>query len=205
MRTLSLDIETTHVKPALGSILSIGLQYAVFNKETGNISYTKSFYGTVHQDLYSGDPYALAMNAEVLKYIADSNSGKAVIIPEADVVIKKDSILDLWDSVIEFVDSLNLNEVDKLTLLGKNLQGFDLYWLGYHLNKDLNSLLKDLKSGRRICDVATCFVLPSDEVLPDLTTCIKRSGLNKEVSHNALEDAQDVTDLFAHILTKNAK
>jgi DNA polymerase III epsilon subunit-like protein len=70
---------------------------------------------------------------------------------------------------------------------GKNYATFDKRFL-----EELPNWTTCMKTSSRVIDPAILYVdWLKDDALPDLSTCKVRAGLDKTVSHNALEDAWD--------------
>ena len=52
------------------------------------------------------------------------------------------------------------------------------------------------KCSRRMMDPGILFLEEQDELLPDLSNCLERAGMDNLVTHNALDDAKQVRDLI---------
>jgi hypothetical protein len=79
-----------------------------------------------------------------------------------------------------------------ITCAGKNFGTFDKLFL-----EKLPRWKQVFRIRQRILDPSVLFVdWKNDESLPGLSDCKKRAGLSEVVTHNALEDAWDVIELF---------
>ena len=58
---------------------------------------------------------------------------------------------------------------------------------------------RKIRVRNRVLDPAILyFNLNTDTEIPDLKTCLERAGIDKEVSHTAVEDSIDVIKLIRH-------
>jgi len=84
-------------------------------------------------------------------------------------------------------------EKDQITVAGKNFFCFDNRFLEndkWHDNPWF-------EFHRRSLDPAQMYFDPSvDDELPNLKKCLSQIGINKEISHTAIEDAMDVVKLI---------
>ena len=125
-----------------------------------------------------GEPYALNMNKEILEEIKNTK-------PQDKVYVEM-----LPQMFISWLGSNGfLNE--KPTLAGKNLGMFDLRFLE-RLDGWNNNWFH-----RRVLDPSVLWMEPQvDKELPNLDICLKRAGIEKKVSHNALDDSLDVVKII---------
>ncbi|BES79911.1 3'-5' exonuclease [Yersinia phage vB_Yru_GN1] len=96
----------------------------------------------------------------------------------------------------------NLRIKSAFNFLGKNFTGFDKPFLESCID------FSRIKARHRVADPCALYYDPriDDEALPDLGTCLKRSGLFPEdynVKHTSVEDAQDTAIVFFHKVLKN--
>lgn len=206
MRYLALDIETTGLSPEHHHILQFG---AVLDdlKVQAPIEELPTFQAYVlpPSDFgYCGEPYALQMNAGILRTIATRPRTPA-----------KDGPLFLrpYQFMAEFVkwavaQGLSSNkkpdkpgiyamEADgphhiSFVPAGKNVAGFDLPFL-----RKCIPGWDQMRVRHRVLDPAMLYTDPfTDQVPPDLAECLKRAGLDTTVTHEALDDAIQVVRLL---------
>jgi len=80
----------------------------------------------------------------------------------------------------------------KLNVAGKNFSSFDKKFIDKY-EKFYNYVI----FRQRVLDPSVFFVdWETDQVIPDLTQCKERAGLDPFVSHESLDDAWDVIQLF---------
>ncbi len=174
MRYASIDIETTGLNPDTCQILEIGIVIDDLEQPINPIPPTLHLY--IKHDLIVGEPYALNMNARIIKILAENKLPN--IVPE----FKAESLIQ---------DFLWTHFPDKPTVAGKNFYGFDFRFI--------NKVWKHLKFHHRAIDPASHFMRPDDETLPDLTTCLKRAEIQMHEGfqlHTAVDDAKAVIRLI---------
>lgn len=173
MKYISVDIETTGLNPDYCDVIEFG---AVLDDLVSPLHSLPQFhcYVTKPMNRYQGEPYALWMNANILKRIADREAGYSYIPGE------------LLDEVFaEWIKEQGLEE--PVVIAGKNFANFDLLFLrklgfGTHF-----------KMRHRILDPGCMYMdFSLDNQPPSLETCLERAGMPKRVSHTAIEDALDV-------------
>jgi DNA polymerase III epsilon subunit-like protein len=174
---VSIDIETTGLDPNVCQILEIG---AVYDDWTRPLRELPTFHCYVVHKQIVGQPYALALNGETLRRLADPEKGEDLLLPE-EVAGKMAAWLGgcAWD----------LSK--SITPAGKNFASFDRQFL-----KRLPDFENKVRFSHRTLDPAMLFWLPGDEKLPDSKTCYERAGMNPKVAHTALEDAVAVVQLL---------
>lgn len=178
MRYLSIDIETTGLNEEKHQIL----EFAAVLAETTNDTLVEDlpfFHTRIFWSELIGDPIALAMNANLIKEMPKKREPGYLFISELGQ---------------EFLNWLSkyIKEDDKISIGGKNFGSFDRRFL----NKVVMWNWK--KFHHRYLDPAICFYNQKDAVLPDISTCIERAGIDwdKNKLHNALEDARLVIQLL---------
>lgn len=96
--------------------------------------------------------------------------------------------------VVSYDEMVNGKIKNALTALGKNFSGFDKPFLESVID------FSKIKFRHRVADPSPLyFNIMLDEALPDLKTCMNRSGLfsaDYEVAHTSVADAQDTAIVF---------
>jgi DNA polymerase III epsilon subunit-like protein len=181
---VSIDIETTGLNPENCQILEIG---AVIDDGTTPIEDCPTFHCYIDHCLLLGESYALSMHPTILRRIATHEEGY--------------TYLQSWEVATRFRDFLKEHGLDseneKVFVAGKNYASFDARFLAKLTNWD-----KHIKTHHRILDPAALYWQPDiDGVqLPDTKTCMERAGIDGEVAHTAIEDAQMVVRLIRHAI-----
>lgn len=80
-----------------------------------------------------------------------------------------------------------------ITVAGKNIAGFDIPFISA-LPKGVGRI----KFRHRVLDVGPLYMTPVDFVVPDLTECARRAGIQWQSKHSAKDDAQLVIQLVRH-------
>lgn len=178
MRYLSIDLETTGLDPETCQIIEFG---CVIDDYVTPLDDLPAFHSYVTHDQINGEPYALAMNAEILWKLAEPKKYPECRFLPADKLLQ------------EFFYWLQENSMcNKPVAAGKNFASFDrqfLRRLPYFSNLELH---------HRTIDPAMMFFRSTDEVPPDTKTCMERAGISGEVAHNAIEDALMVARLIRY-------
>lgn len=177
MKYVSLDLETTCLVPDPHHILMVSMVV----EDTKNIKPLEELphltFFVDNGTLITGSPFALQMNAWILKLLADKH--KPALYPIYD--------RHIWPGVV--LQFLNTHfGSSKVVAAGKNVAGFDLQFLPMEI--------KD-RFVHRVLDPANMFVdWETDEVPPDMKLCMERAKIVGEVSHSAYYDALDVIRLL---------
>jgi len=166
MLLLSIDTETSGLDHDSCQILEFG---AVKRALDGGRTH---FRRVIKTNQVVGEPYALAMNSAILYEITKEGVSPAAFLNA-------------------FTDWLGR---ERYVVIGKNVGSFDLQFLR-KLVKSGGSAYS-FPWGHRCVDIGNLFLRPSDTVPPDLTLCKERAGVVGAVTHNALDDANDVLDCF---------
>lgn len=194
MRFVSIDIETTGLDPETCQILQIG---AVI-EDTLNpkpIEELPRFSCIVEHPIYSGRPFALNLNNWIMKILASLETatkeerteirkvhrimGEGLVARAFYEWLRGNGIQPRPDSKSE---QLNINAA------GKNFATFDKLFL-----EKLPSWSSLIQFNQRILDPGVIFTdWQNDEKLPSLGVCMKRLGIDGEVTHDAVNDAIDV-------------
>jgi len=182
---VALDIETTGVEPS-AQVLQIAM---IYDNLTAPIEYLEahSFLIDNSDELYTGklEPVGLSMNAWIYKEIA---SGKS-----------KHKVFKTGEAKGHFHKLLlqfhQLCDPKSITFAGKNVQGFDSYYL--RKNDYINETNEHLISHRMI-DTGALY-LPDFGYVPSQGEINKLIG-REPVSHDAYDDALDVVCAIRHKL-----
>lgn len=175
MPYVSIDIETTGLDPETCQVLEIGAVVDDWTTPIDNLPWCR---WTLNLRQIVGEPYALALNANLLKQIASKPIFS--LLPE-----------EVGCDLARWLTSKNLDPLH-VQAAGKNFAGFDLQFL-----KRLPQFNEYVGFHRRILDPAMLFWRPSeDERLPDSKTCYARAGIDTHVAHTAVEDAFAVVRLI---------
>ena len=184
---VSIDIETTGIgEEAL--ILQIS---AVLDDLVSPISELKTIDLPIKYDKITyAEPYALGMNAELLKKMMDKD-------------FKTYSLDTAMNRLIEFLNvaaELNYEQNGKrgkVLLAGKNVASFDIPKIKKAAQSDYRVMLDDLIHYKTL-DVGSLYY----DVFKDNVSLSKINELTNRpaVSHNALDDALDVVHAIRHKL-----
>jgi oligoribonuclease (3'-5' exoribonuclease) len=171
---VSIDLETTGKDPDFCQILEIG---AVIEDWVSPLNDLPMFRRVFRIERIVGEPFALALNAKLLKEM-DANTSE---------------VASACDIALDFLHWLESHGIDprNVQAAGKNFGTFDLQFL-----KKNAAFSHYIKFRHRVIDPAMLFWEPSDEGLPDSSTCYERAGMDKKVAHTALEDALAVVRLI---------
>lgn len=175
----SIDLETTGLNPDTCQILEVGI---VIDDWVTPIDELPVFHCYVTHDLIYGEPFALQMNAAILKKLAEGsekNPGFAFV--------REDYVSE---SIASFLRHNGFN-TSRVPVAGKNFAGFDRQFL-----RRLPEGNK-LQFNQRVYDPAMLFWRPwEDGSPPDTKKCMKRAGIEGEVAHTAVADAQAVVKMI---------
>lgn len=191
---LSIDIETTGIDER-----SEILQISGVLDNGGKIEELVTFDMPIkHESLDYCEPYALGMNAELLKKMMDKNF--ETFEPKLAA-----------SYLVDFMEKMSTTYLDekgkptKVMFAGKNVASFDIPKLRKFIEKHQNphsGLLEkfDKLTHYKTLDVGSLYY----DVFGDNVSLSKINELTgrKEVSHNALDDAFDVVYAVRHKLDK---
>jgi oligoribonuclease len=180
MKYLSLDIETTGLDPNHCNILELGayVEDTAVYRDREELPF---FHAYLDLPVYTGEPYALAMNVRIFETILKLRKSGSPMLMRPTVLV---------DTFSEF---LYKNFGDEIPVpAGKNVAGFDIPFLATLPRWNDKIALK-----YRTMDPSMLFFNPLMDVSPpSLAECKKRAKLPEHVSHEALDDAWDVIQLF---------
>lgn len=187
MKYVSIDIETTGLDMDRCQVLEVG---AVIDDLSWPEVVGKGPYGgrpyfrsLVDPGLIVGEPFALQMNQKLLMELHEARKEDKDISPAA---------VDLrLTTFMSMADDANL----KAVCAGKNVASFDIPFL-----KKAGFECTCKRIHHRSVDPAMLYWQKGDRCSPSLSECLKRAGINEEVSHTACEDAWQVIRLIRHKL-----
>lgn len=195
MQYCSIDIETTGLNPAKHCILEVG---AVLTSIGSKVRHTFRAL-VVPQDLedISVSPYTALLHKRLWEELGAFIKGNRLnpFVKEFNYVCSC-SEQTIGECFQHWLYQCGLKN-NKVTFAGKNAASFDLPFL-----KARTDFYKYIQPRHRVLDVASHFLLPGDEVLPDLNTCLARAGIDKKTEHGALADALLVCDLVDKVFDK---
>jgi oligoribonuclease len=220
MKYVSIDIETTGLDPENNQILSV----AAIIEDTNNplpFDEVPKFHVAIKRENISGSMFAINMNRDLVESIVHYQTAKdqdekndlvhmtgMLFMEEEEVVeslyqfLYRNGLVDVDPEYLSKTSKLvngirypmltsNMQKVH-ITCAGKNFGTFDKLFL-----EKLPRWKQVFRIRQRILDPSVLFVdWKNDESLPGLSDCKKRAGLSEVVTHNALEDAWDVIELF---------
>lgn len=189
MSYLSIDTETTGIKDWC-QIIEFG---AIIDDGTKPLEDSPAFHRYVTHEKIVGEPYALAMNAEILRKLAEPHK-----YPECKFVAGSQLIYEFaeWLVLNYLLDfDIPISKHPKLVAAGKNFTGFDKRFLSQLPGWE------GLPFHHRALDPGGMYWEPNidGDVPPDTKTCMKRAGIPGDVAHNALEDAVVVAQLIRKV------
>jgi DNA polymerase III epsilon subunit-like protein len=174
---VSIDLETTGLNAETCQILEFG---AVFDDWTRPLADMPRFHRYIAHDIIVGEPFAIQMNAAIIKKIANRMKND----PGFCTINELASQFERW---LRGVCGWDTSE--HITPAGKNFASFDMNFLK---PKGFGDFFH-----RRTLDPAVLYWYPTeDKKLPDTKTCMLRAGLDGEVAHTAVEDALTVVHLI---------
>jgi len=195
---VSIDIETTGLDEDTCQVLEIG---AVIDDWHTPFTLLPKFRCYVDHGTIVGEPYALSMHPKILRAIATGTPqpGPPQIETqlggwrEGKVTIYRPETVTSAFLQWLYHHRLHLGN-EKIIIAGKNFGSFDLQFL-----KRLPKFGEYVRIKHRIIDPGNLYFNPAtDDGPPDMSTCMKRAGIQGEVAHTALADAMTVVKLVRH-------
>jgi DNA polymerase III epsilon subunit-like protein len=183
---VSIDLETTGLNPDYCQILEFGAVIDDWHSPVEELPrfqrYIRPHDEVDGQPYIYGQPYALALNAEIIRKLASND-------PAMDAITCSEEELGMHFA--GWLQQHNINP-QKVTAAGKNFGSFDLQFL---LN--VHDFNQHVHFRHRAIDPAVLYWCPDiDDKLPDTKTCLERAGLDGRVAHTAIEDCISVIQLI---------
>lgn len=193
MQYVSLDIETTGLDPKKNQIVEVGAVLDSIGSTTPIEDLPKFRAVLIHEEMVMG-AYCASLHKglweeilevssmyhlELKKYGAHKYNETLYCSPE-----RFESFFKAW--ICEHI-YLGIDTEIKINIAGKNAGTFDIPFL-----EALPGWQGLIEFRRRVLDPASHCILPTDEHIPDLQECLKRSGLESTVKHTAVDDALDI-------------
>lgn len=163
MRLVAFDIETTGTDPQKDQILEIGA--VCFEAQTGEV--VGEFERLVRHSRYSGDPYALQMNAGLLKRLAD---GEGTGLTQA--------LVDLRNALTDW----GFDSDNKPIAVGFNVGKFDLAFLNTAYGKGFFS--------HRTIELGSLLMSPVESLVPVSSRGVATALGLEDMPHTAVADAE---------------
>lgn len=185
MRYVSIDLETTGVRPDRHQIIEFG---AVIENTRTNVDLQDlpRFKRIVRHEEYVGQAFAFNLNARIFREIV-SPSGEATFCEAHQLAQQFHSFL--------FNNGFERDGEGYIHIMaaGKNFATFDLQFLN-----QLPNWNEYIRISHKVLDPVMYYIrYDTDERLPSLEECKRRAGFeDPTVSHDALMDALDVVRLL---------
>ena len=188
MYIVAIDIETSGLNLEKHQILQFSAVFMDTENDRYPVEDLPSFNKIILHDEIVGEPYALNMNAKIIEKI--KNYDKSQI----DDFSGPGDLMDLFYNWLIRCLPVCKDLKFKITLAGKNLASFDLKFIEKLKNYEI--FFKPYYH-RRIIDPAILYVdWFIDTELPNLQLCLDRAGISRIVTHDALDDAQNIVRLI---------
>jgi oligoribonuclease len=183
MKYCSIDIETTGLNPERHQILEFG---AIVDDLSDPRPFEElpKFHTYIIHDHIVGDPFALAMNADILRIIANRHDDEY-----KDLQFYEPDRFPQWFG--RWLDEQCPG--GDVTPAGKNFGSFDLQFLSR-----ISTWEGWVNIGHRTLDPGSLYFDPKvDDKIPNLSKCKERAGLDDTtVDHTAISDAWDVCQVL---------
>jgi len=207
MQFISADCETSGLDPMVCQILEVG---AVMADLQGHIYSRFHFY--VHNKRIRWEDKAREMNERLLDVLEVERRKPVVPWEQKDLVnftgwVQAEYLAYAfyqWIYRNRFLPTRN----DRSVWAGKNFGSFDWQFFKHAVSPSIPDFLysKKMYSVHRFVDPSILWMDPEiDEVPPDLTTCLSRAGIDKVVTHDALDDCIDVVNVLAAYYKKRTR
>lgn len=199
MKYVSIDIETTGTDPEKCQVLEVGA-VVEDTQLLLPVADLPRFECIVAHPEYTGSAFALNLNSRLIKTLSEleaiEDKGKREAFRLNNNILGPGQVAGEFK---KFIDANYTTAADRnpsgsvtITVAGKNFSRFDWEFL-----VRLPNWTNHINFSRRVIDPGILFTdWSGDHRLPGLGDCMKRAGLDKEVSHRAVEDAMDVVELL---------
>lgn len=188
MKYVVIDVETTGIDPLDNQILEFGAVIEDSNTCLP-IEEIPKFKCVVQYDSYHGSPIAINMNARIFKLLAEHDSIKDVFARQEFARVNNIfKPFQLPSKFLEWIIKHDKSMLESpLNIAGKNYAAFDKLFLD-----GVDGWQEKVKCERRFLDPSMIHVdWKNDKRLPSLDECLKRAGVDTNVTHDALQDAID--------------
>lgn len=166
MKYFVIDIETTGLDRDKDQILEFA---AIYDDGTTTIDACPTFTRVIKRERVKGSPYAMAMNQDLLRLIAQNP-------PPVNWCYE-------WELGRQFDKwAREQQPVGPLICGGQNFASFDLPFL-----RRLRSAFPEIS--HRTIEANMFYLRPDDISIPDTAECYRRATMSHPVSHRALADA----------------
>lgn len=187
MKFISIDVETTGVDPNTNKVIQIGACICDLSEPFDRTKTPTFFCNVKWSTAIPWDYQAVVMNSGIVEEMLKNKESEENLPPN--------------EVTGEFKYWLSSNSIPVnkgFTVAGKNFSGFDLQFL----NISIPHWRNEIRIKQRVIDIASHFWVFGDECLPTLQECLNRAGIERSVTHNALQDALDVAELVFFKLGK---
>ena len=183
MNYISIDIETTGLDPQRDQILEFAAVVDDFETPIDNLPV---FQRLIRRDRVHGNPFAISMNALILKEMANSTIGYCGI-QQTRGCVAEDQLLYQFAAWLKMLSLPEMN----LKIAGHNASGFDVQFI-----KRLPGYGEVVQFHHRVLDVGSIYFQPEDHELPATQKCLTRAGLSGTLEHRAVPDALNAVRLI---------
>ena len=194
MKYVSIDLETTGLYP--GQILQFAAVLDDLRQPEVPVEELPCLNLLVDSLEYSGQPYALWLNGDLLQELAkDHDNGTVIALRGHNAIVTEPH--RITSQLTKWLADNNYDQ-KKLVCAGKNFAGFDLKFLEA-VNPDFAF---DCRLHHRSLDVGLAYLRPDDTEPPSMAECCRRAGLNDTVTHDAVDDARLVIKLIRRFMQR---
>jgi hypothetical protein len=205
MKYVSIDLETTGLDPDFDQILEVGAIIEDTKTKLPFEEVPKIHFYVRHESYRASHPYALWLNSRIFEILAKHDDlTKKQLVKELDEEevdwMHEHNVCTLQEVNVNIANFMALNGVNNndfanvngvkvphIIPAGKNFDSFDRQFL-----KNAPEFNR-YKLAHRGIDMGGQFInWEKDKRVPSFDQCLERAGIDKIVSHKALDDAWDV-------------